>query len=59
MRFLFWLLLTAGVLGNAYVNTFADWTGAAHATATVASGVAVLGSAVGLWLTRTGTRGEA
>ncbi|MFE0650229.1 hypothetical protein ACFVZH_16755 [Streptomyces sp. NPDC059534] len=52
MRFLLWLLLAAAVLGNAYVNTFADFTGAAHVVASACSGVAVLGSAVGLWLTR-------
>ncbi|MFD3532381.1 hypothetical protein [Streptomyces sp. NPDC058664] len=59
MRFLFWLLLTAGVLGNAYINIVAEWTGATHVTASVGSGVAVLGSAVGLWLTRARVRGEA
>ncbi|MFH9723826.1 hypothetical protein ACH4M4_12800 [Streptomyces sp. NPDC017254] len=52
MRFLLWLLLTAAVLGNAYVNTVAHLSGAAHIAASVCSGVAVLGSAVGLWLTR-------
>ncbi|MER5963794.1 hypothetical protein [Streptomyces sp. NPDC002057] len=57
MRFLLWLLFTAGVLGNAYINTLAHLTGAAHLAASVGSGVAVLGSAVGLWLTR--SRAEA
>ncbi|MFE5942163.1 hypothetical protein [Streptomyces sp. NPDC056480] len=52
MRVLFWLLLTASVLGNAYVNTVADLTGAAHVTASVATGTVLLGSAAGLWLTR-------
>ncbi|MEU3691113.1 hypothetical protein [Streptomyces narbonensis] len=52
MRFLLWLLFTAGVLVNAFVNTLAGWTGAAHVAASVVSGVLVLGSAVGLWLTR-------
>ncbi|MFD3661939.1 hypothetical protein ACFWVF_15275 [Streptomyces sp. NPDC058659] len=56
MRFLLWLLFTAGVLANACVNTFAGWTGAAHATASVGSGALVLGSAVGLWLTRARAR---
>ncbi|MEU9297207.1 hypothetical protein [Streptomyces sp. NPDC048266] len=61
MRFLFWLLLAAGALGNVYINSFAGWTGVAHVMASVASGAAVLGSAAGLWLTRsrTGARGEA
>lgn len=59
MRFLLWLLFTTGVLANAYVNTFAGWTGAAHVTASVCSGVLVLGSAVGLWLTRAQARGAA
>ncbi|MEU7293240.1 hypothetical protein AB0A76_08565 [Streptomyces exfoliatus] len=53
MRFLFWLLLAAGALGNVYINIFAGLTGATHIAAGAASGVAVLGSAVGLWLTRT------
>ncbi|MFB8083575.1 hypothetical protein [Streptomyces sp. NPDC056013] len=52
MRALFWLLLTASVLGNAYVNTVADLTGAAHVAASVATGTVLLGSAAGLWLTR-------
>ncbi|MCD2466074.1 MULTISPECIES: hypothetical protein [unclassified Streptomyces] len=52
MRVLFWLLLTASVLGNAYVNTVADLTGAAHVAASVATGTVLLGSAAGLWLTR-------
>ncbi|GEB58842.1 hypothetical protein [Streptomyces gardneri] len=52
MRFLLWLLFTAGVLVNAFVNTLSGWTGAAHVAASVVSGVLVLGSAVGLWLTR-------
>ncbi|WP_395361297.1 hypothetical protein ACHGLA_16585 [Streptomyces sp. YH02] len=52
MRFLLWLLLTASVLGNAYVNTLAGWTGATQTVASVGTGVALLGSAVGLWLTR-------
>lgn len=59
MRFLLWLLLTAGVLANVCINTFAGWTGAAHVTATLGSGVLVLGSAVGLWLTRSRTRASA
>ncbi|MFB7590352.1 hypothetical protein [Streptomyces sp. NPDC056169] len=57
MRFLLWLLLTAGVLVNLYVNTFSGWTGAAHVAASICSGVFVLGSAVGLWLTRARARG--
>ncbi|WP_318207984.1 MULTISPECIES: hypothetical protein [unclassified Streptomyces] len=52
MRFLLWLLLTASVLGNAYVNTLAGWTGSTQIVASVGTGVALLGSAVGLWLTR-------
>ncbi|MDX2562727.1 hypothetical protein PV371_24150 [Streptomyces sp. TX20-6-3] len=52
MRFLLWLLLTASVLGNAYVNTFAGWTGATQIAASVCTGVVLLGSAAGLWLTR-------
>ncbi|QES21393.1 hypothetical protein DEJ46_21695 [Streptomyces venezuelae] len=52
MRFLLWLLFTAGVLVNAFINTLAGLTGAAHVAASVVSGVLVLGSAVGLWLTR-------
>ncbi|MFE5715235.1 hypothetical protein ACFQ7J_30980 [Streptomyces sp. NPDC056501] len=56
MRFLLWMLFTAGVLANAYVNTLAGWTGAAHVTASVCSGVLVLGSSVGLWLTRATAR---
>ncbi|MET9723580.1 hypothetical protein [Streptomyces zaomyceticus] len=52
MRFLLWLLLAAAVLGNAYINTFAHLSGATHVAASVCSGVAVLGSAIGLWLTR-------
>ncbi|WP_328943984.1 hypothetical protein OG259_23065 [Streptomyces sp. NBC_00250] len=52
MRFLLWLLLTASVLGNVYVSTFADLTAAAHVTASVGTGTVLLGSAIGLWLTR-------
>ncbi|MET7756293.1 hypothetical protein ABZT27_16505 [Streptomyces sp. NPDC005389] len=52
MRSLLWLLLTASVLGNAYVNTFAGWTGATQIAASVCTGVVLLGSAAGLWLTR-------
>ncbi|MFI6419667.1 hypothetical protein ACIBG6_20015 [Streptomyces sp. NPDC050842] len=59
MRFLLWLLFAAGVLANVYVNTFAGWTGATHVTASLGSGVLVLGSAVGLWLTRARVRGRA
>ncbi|MEU7697410.1 hypothetical protein [Streptomyces sp. NPDC039028] len=55
MRVLFWLLLTASVLANLYVNTFADLTGGAHVAASVATGTVLLGSAAGLWLTRRGT----
>ncbi|MCX4981725.1 hypothetical protein [Streptomyces sp. NBC_00572] len=52
MRFLLWLLLTASVLGNVFVSTFADLSAAAHVTASVGTGAVLLGSAVGLWLTR-------
>ncbi|MFF8834318.1 hypothetical protein [Streptomyces sp. NPDC015130] len=63
MRFLLWLLLATGAFVNLFVNTLSGWTGAAHVAASVCSGVLVLGSAVGLWLTRTrtgaGARGAA
>ncbi|MEU4079512.1 hypothetical protein [Streptomyces venezuelae] len=52
MRFVLWLLLAASVVANACVNTLAGLTGAAQITASVGTGVVLLGSAVGLWLTR-------
>ncbi|GGU78894.1 hypothetical protein GCM10010275_12130 [Streptomyces litmocidini] len=57
MRALLWLLLTASVLANVFVGTFSDWTGALRIVGSVGTGVVLLGSAVGLWLTR--PRGEA
>ncbi|WP_369144980.1 hypothetical protein [Streptomyces sp. R44] len=57
MRALLWLLLAASVLANVYIGTFAGWTGGLRATGSVSTGAVLLGSAVGLWLTR--PRGEA
>ncbi|WP_199863640.1 MULTISPECIES: hypothetical protein [unclassified Streptomyces] len=52
MRFVLWLMFVASVLVNVYVNTFTSLTGAGQVVASVCTGAAVLGSAVGLWLTR-------
>ncbi|MCZ0980099.1 hypothetical protein O1L60_17055 [Streptomyces diastatochromogenes] len=57
MRALLWLLLTASVLANVFISTFAGWTGSLQIVGSVGTGVVLLGSAVGLWLTR--SRGEA
>ncbi|MFF0555477.1 hypothetical protein [Streptomyces sp. NPDC004266] len=56
MRALLWLLLTASVLANVFVGTFAGWSGPLRIVGSVGTGVVLLGSAVGLWLTR--PRGE-
>ncbi|MEV4425425.1 hypothetical protein ACN9M0_16175 [Streptomyces sp. R-07] len=52
MRALLWLLLAASVLANVFISTFAGWTGALQIVGSVGTGVVLLGSAVGLWLTR-------
>ncbi|MFF0477953.1 hypothetical protein [Streptomyces sp. NPDC004284] len=52
MRALLWLLLAASVLANVFISTFAGWTGALRIVGSVCTGVVLLGSAVGLWLTR-------
>ncbi|MEU5220878.1 hypothetical protein AB0G79_32395 [Streptomyces sp. NPDC020807] len=52
MRPLLWLLLVVSVLANVYVGTFSDLTGGLRAAGSVGTGAVVLGSAVGLWLTR-------
>ncbi|MFF6775363.1 hypothetical protein ACFY8W_17585 [Streptomyces sp. NPDC012637] len=52
MRSLLWLLLAVAVVANVFVGTFSDLTGAAEVAASVSTGVVVIGSAVGLWLTR-------
>ncbi|MEU0400265.1 hypothetical protein ABZ318_08425 [Streptomyces sp. NPDC006197] len=57
MRVLLWLLLTASVLANVFVSSFAGWTGALQIAGSAGTGAVLLGSAVGLWLTR--PRGEA
>ncbi|MEU6619576.1 hypothetical protein ABZ926_02110 [Streptomyces litmocidini] len=56
MRALLWLLLTASVLANVFVGTFAGWTGGLQVAGSVGTGAVLLGSATGLWLTR--PRGE-
>ncbi|MFI1658732.1 hypothetical protein ACH4ZU_28075 [Streptomyces sp. NPDC020472] len=56
MRALLWLLLTASVLANVFVGTFAGWSGPLRIVGSVGTGVVLLGSAAGLWLTR--PRGE-
>ncbi|MEV8590289.1 hypothetical protein AB0424_25480 [Streptomyces sp. NPDC051180] len=53
MRFLLWLLLAVGALANVWINVVAGFSGASHVAASVCSGAAVIGAAVGLWLTRT------
>ncbi|MER6094272.1 hypothetical protein ABT154_00080 [Streptomyces sp. NPDC001728] len=55
MRFVLWLMLVVSVLANVYVNTFAGWTGATEIVASACTGAAVLGSAIGLWVTRSCT----
>ncbi|WP_188266836.1 MULTISPECIES: hypothetical protein [unclassified Streptomyces] len=52
MRPVFWLMLTLSVVANVYVNTFSGWEGAQQVVGSSGTGVVVLGSAVGLWLTR-------
>ncbi|SED09250.1 hypothetical protein [Streptomyces sp. TLI_105] len=52
MRALLWLLLTASVLANVFVSTFAGWTGGLQIVGSVGTGALLIGSAVGLWLTR-------
>ncbi|MFE9043821.1 hypothetical protein ACFY9F_20430 [Streptomyces sp. NPDC012421] len=56
MRPLLWLLLTVSVLANVAVSTFAGWTGAPQIAGSVGTGVVVIASAAGLWLTRPRTR---
>ncbi|MGW4034175.1 hypothetical protein ACWEFL_33600 [Streptomyces sp. NPDC004838] len=46
-----WLLLIVSTASAVYVSTFADYTGATRALAGVGSGVGLVGSALGLWLT--------
>ncbi|MER7947695.1 hypothetical protein ABTY59_09950 [Streptomyces sp. NPDC096079] len=57
MRVLLWLLLAASVLGNVYVSTFAGWSGTLQLVGSLCSGTLLLGSAVGLWLTRPHSEG--
>ncbi|MFE5485209.1 hypothetical protein [Streptomyces sp. NPDC056527] len=57
MRALLWLLLTASVLANVFVSSFSGWTGGLQVAGSVCTGVLLVGSAVGLWLTR--SRSEA
>ncbi|MFB6839490.1 hypothetical protein [Streptomyces sp. NPDC056361] len=52
MRALLWLLLAASVLANVFISTFAGWTGGLRVAGSVCTGAVLLGSAVGLWLTR-------
>ncbi|WP_405854852.1 hypothetical protein OG361_18250 [Streptomyces sp. NBC_00090] len=52
MRAVLWLLLTASVLANVFVSTFADWSGGLQIAGSVCTGAVLLGSAAGLWLTR-------
>lgn len=53
MRVVLWLLLTASVLANVFVGTFADdWSGGLRIAGSVSTGAVLLGSAAGLWLTR-------
>ncbi|MFE2556612.1 hypothetical protein ACFXGT_11330 [Streptomyces sp. NPDC059352] len=52
MRAVLWLLLTASVLANVFVSTFADWSGGLQIAGSVSTGAVLLGSAAGLWLTR-------
>ncbi|MFF8380899.1 hypothetical protein ACF07V_32725 [Streptomyces sp. NPDC015661] len=52
MRALLWLLLAASVLANVFISTFAGWSGGLQIAGSVGTGAVLLGSAVGLWLTR-------
>ncbi|MEU1226800.1 hypothetical protein [Streptomyces sp. NPDC005828] len=52
MRAILWLLLTASVLANVFISTFADWSGGLQIVGSVCTGAVLLGSAAGLWLTR-------
>ncbi|MEO3972547.1 hypothetical protein [Streptomyces sp. CAU 1734] len=52
MRSALWLLFALGIAVNVWSTTFADLGTGAEIAAKVASGVLVLGSGTGLWLTR-------
>lgn len=52
MRALLWLLLAVSVLANVFVSTFSGWTGGLEIVGSVCTGVVLIGSGVGLWLTR-------
>ncbi|WP_167352203.1 hypothetical protein [Streptomyces vietnamensis] len=57
MRALLWLLLAASVLANVFISTFAGWSGGLQIAGSVCTGTVLLGSAVGLWLTRPRSEG--
>ncbi|MBB4982043.1 MULTISPECIES: hypothetical protein [Streptomyces] len=52
MRAILWLLLTASVLANVFISTFAGWSAGLQIAGSVSTGAVLLGSAAGLWLTR-------
>lgn len=51
MKPVLWLLLVISTAAAVYASTFAHYTGATRVLAGVGSGVVLVGSALGLWLT--------
>ncbi|MER8236209.1 hypothetical protein ACIRQY_22505 [Streptomyces sp. NPDC101490] len=51
MKPVLWLLLLVSTAAAVYVSTFAHYTGATRILAAVGSGVVLVGSGMGLWLT--------
>jgi hypothetical protein len=51
MKPVLWLLLFVSTAAAIYVSTFAHYTGTTRVLAGVGSGVVLVGSALGLWLT--------